>query len=74
MKPWYWWVMVQIILPGPYIRLLKPFFGMFTAAGYLSGLWKDIRVRLMECGIGELNGVIRIFCDHIRDALDVIPL
>nr|NJM04869.1 hypothetical protein [Desulfobacula sp.] len=33
-----------------------------------------LRVRLMEGGIGELDGITRIFCGHIQEALDVIPL
>lgn len=33
-----------------------------------------IHVRALESGMGDMDGVTRIFCDHIRDALNVIPL
>ena len=31
-------------------------------------------VTVVDQGIGDLTGVAKIFCDHISDALDVIPL
>ncbi|WP_022668606.1 sirohydrochlorin cobaltochelatase [Desulfospira joergensenii] len=34
----------------------------------------DIRVKVVDQGIGDLEGVAKIFCDHIADALDVIPV
>jgi sirohydrochlorin cobaltochelatase len=46
----------------------------------LTDSWKaafekaGIGVRLMESGMGDLDGITRIFCDHIQEALDVIPL
>ena len=33
-----------------------------------------ITVSVVDKGIGHLHGISRIFCDHIADALDVIPL
>ncbi|MCP4672783.1 MAG: hypothetical protein GY857_15920 [Desulfobacula sp.] len=33
-----------------------------------------IKVSVIDHGIGDLDAVTKIFCDHIADALDVIPL
>lgn len=33
-----------------------------------------IEVHVVDHGIGRIDGITRIFCDHISDALDVIPL
>jgi sirohydrochlorin cobaltochelatase len=33
-----------------------------------------IEVSVVDQGIGHLDGITHIFCDHIADALDVIPL
>ena len=32
-----------------------------------------IEVTVVDYGIGEIDGITNIFCDHIFDALDVIP-
>jgi len=34
----------------------------------------NIKVSIVDHGIGEIEAVTKIFCDHIADALDVIPL
>ncbi|CCK81588.1 sirohydrochlorin cobaltochelatase [Desulfobacula toluolica] len=34
----------------------------------------DIQVSVVDHGIGYIDGITKIFCDHISDALDVIPL
>ena len=34
----------------------------------------NIQVSVVDRGIGTINAVTKIFCDHIQDALDVIPL
>ncbi len=34
----------------------------------------DIHVTVVDQGIGRLDAVTHIFCDHIADALDVIPV
>ncbi len=34
----------------------------------------DIQVSVIDHGIGEINAITKIFCDHIADALDVIPV
>ena len=33
-----------------------------------------IQVQVVDHGIGHIDGITEIFCDHISDALDVIPL
>lgn len=33
-----------------------------------------IEVSLVDQGIGRIDGITKIFCDHIMDALDVIPV
>jgi sirohydrochlorin cobaltochelatase len=35
---------------------------------------QGIEVAVVDHGIGEIDGITNIFCDHISDALDVIPL
>lgn len=35
---------------------------------------KGIQVKVVEHGIGEIPDITRVFCDHISDALDVIPV
>ena len=32
------------------------------------------KVHVVDHGIGHIDGITGIFCDHISDALDVIPL
>jgi sirohydrochlorin cobaltochelatase len=34
----------------------------------------SIKVSIVDHGVGEINAVTKIFCDHITDALNVIPL
>jgi sirohydrochlorin cobaltochelatase len=34
----------------------------------------NIEVSVVSHGLGKLDGITRIFCRHIKDALDVIPL
>ena len=33
-----------------------------------------IEVSVVDRGIGHLEEISRVFCDHISDALDIIPL
>lgn len=35
---------------------------------------QDIQVSVVEHGIGRIDAVTKIFCNHIADALDVIPV
>jgi len=35
---------------------------------------QGIEVTVVDQGIGHMEGITRIFCDHIYDALDVIPV
>lgn len=72
----------RVILAGYHEVFMAP---LMLVAGVhfqedLTDSWKvdfekaGIRVRLMEIGMGDLAGVTHIFCDHIQEALDVIPL